>query len=255
MLGFGVFLVASASASASSTSIGLGFNYSRGERGPSALYTPAIGVPAFGYGAGAMSLGAIGGACGMIAPACNTGCMGAPMGPGMMMPGGGMPMPLPQPVAQAPILPPLPAPAPVIAPHMMGGWGGGYGAYPSAMAAPAVCGLPCGAGLVPMSYGPVAGGPAMIGVGGGSGFSQGASSSGGDIRVHNGSVIEVGGKNAWEINDSGDIAWSLAVGLGMQATNVYPITPPRYAPTTLAPSFYGYGDRDLGFIARPHGTP
>jgi hypothetical protein len=239
-------MIATPALASSALSIGFGLSYGEGNGG---LYAPMYGAPIYGYG-GAANFGAIGGACQSLLPPCATGCS-SPCGGGGGFPGVYGPGAMPPPVAQ------MPAPLPQIPPQlsvqgMMApitgpvGWGPGYASYPNPGLVPGTCGLPCQSGLVPMPVGPVPGGPMIMPRGGGN--SRSVSSSSADI-------IVVGGTNEWEKNDTADIVWATAMGLGMQATNVYPVTCFRNSPTVIAPNFYSSGNRSLGFVERTHGTP
>jgi hypothetical protein len=100
--------------------------------------------------------------------------------------------------------------------------------------------VPCQLGMQMPIGGPVMGGPA-IGYGNGLGYGHGG-----------GSYYRA--RNEWEKNDTADIIYSLGIGLGMQASNVYPIAVPRYQPT-ITPGWFSMGDRDSTLIPRPHYSP
>lgn len=257
-------LVLVAAPASAGTSFGFGLSYGENNGG---LYAPAYGAPIYGYGGAASSFGAIGGACQnvQLVPVCGGGCgggvamnpgiygPGAFPGPGVGLPGPGFPGPMPA------SLPPIPQNlsvqgmmSPVVAPPSPPGWGSGYASYPGPWAAPGNCSA-CGMGLSPQAvYAvnqpilPFPGGPmSSVGLSAGVGYNSGSSSG----------IITVGDRNEWEKDDTAGIVWATAMGLGMQATNVYPVTCMRNSPTVIAPSFYSTGDRSLGFVERAHSTP
>jgi len=236
---------------ANSFNLGLGFSYGENNGG---YYAPAYGAPIYGYGAGAGNFGNIGSACQSVSwvPVCNNGCGGGGgfnpgvYGPGAFGPGAYGPSP-------ASIAPPMPLPSipqnlstqgmmnPIVTPP---GWGAGNVSYPGPWAAPGNCGNVCNSGLAPGNVYAVNSAPlTMPGPFLNSGFSSNASASG---------IITVGDTNEWEKNDTANIVWATAMGLGMQATNVYPVTCMRNSPTVIAPNFYSTGDRSLGFAPRSH---
>jgi hypothetical protein len=220
----------------SSLSIGLGFNYNSGG-------APVFGgAPMFGWGNAGYSMGAIGGCF----PAIGGGGFG---GGGFMPPphfgggfGGGIGM-------APPAFPPMPPPRPIVPPHVALGnqpWGGAWGFNRGPMIPGPMFGancVPCGAGIMPMPMGPVAGGP-MIG-GGGYQFGRGGAGFGGGV---------FDDRMEWERSDYGDIAMATAFGLSMQTTNVYPVAFPRTQPI-YGPTWFNTGDRESGFFDRDtHGA-
>lgn len=239
-------------------SLGVGFSIGSGgyPRYP-------VGGPGFGYGAGYGSFGAIGGVCtGMPAPiiappvgVCGIPCVGGGGG-GYFGPGRGIASPFPA----MPALPPIPPPAPILPPHLampmpMPGFGGGFGGGPFPPGGPMIPGMntgvncvPCIIGMNPQIIGPVPGGPPMPFPGYGNAGFQGAIGGAGPT------IIRVGGINEWEKSDTADIVWAAGIGMGMQATNVYPAMMPRHAPTIL-PGWHGLGPRDSSLIPRPHTAP
>lgn len=259
--------MASVDSARAQTTIGasLGLSFTKG--------VPYGGYP-YGYGYGGGAFGGYGMPCGGVSMpyAGNYGMGGGFGGGGFGMPFGGM---------TAPAIPPLSAPMPYIPPHLAQGnlgWGGGYGSLPGPGFVPggAGCGA-CMAGYPQMPISPVAGGPALAGscgglwgtcganggiglpggiMGGGGIAAGGGAIQGGASGVFsaNGTtVIDMRSRNAWEIPDTGEIVWATALGLGMQATNVYPVAIPRYQPTYFGtPSLYSTGGREYDFYARPH---
>jgi len=268
----------SSTSSAGSVNIGFGASYNSG----GANYVPAYGGGVFGYGSGYGSIGAIGGVCGgwgsgmpapiLMPPAppampgypspCQVSCGGGgggfypgggamipppgimgpgQFGPGQFGPGGMMP-----PFAAAPIAPP----APIVPPHLAmqnQGWGPGWGSYPGPVMPGPAWGSncsPCGMGIPPVMPGPVMGGPVMDG--GVYTTGRGGSSGSG--------IVMIGSQNEWEKNDTADILWSTAIGIGLQASNVYPVAIPRQQPSYVPPMWWG-GDRETGLYPRPHVGP
>lgn len=173
--------------------------------------------------------------------------MGGPGFYGNGMGGGGFPGMGSPPIAMRPVAPP----APIVPPHIAmanQNWGPNWGSMPGPyMPGPAYgqnC-VPCGMGMAPVMMGPVPGGPAFAG-GGQYEMGRGGGSGAG--------VIVIGGGNEWEKNDTADILWSTAIGMGLQATNVYPVAVPRQQPTYIQPTWWG-GDRSTDLIPRPHVGP
>jgi hypothetical protein len=249
-----------------STSLGLGFSYSSGN-------PISYGVPVMGYGAAGASFGAIGNVCGggygaaapILIPqpstcsvcqiprpapipypapmpysapspcACSGGLAAGPAYPSYPV---APAMPAMPALPSMPALPPLPPPPPVIPPHIALGnmnWGQPWNSYQQ-LAVPGYttgsnC-VPCSIGMQPQPVYPVAGGPY---VSGGFEYSQ--------VR------------NEWQKNDTADIVFATAIGLGMQTSNVYPVAVPRYDVTTPMPLMYGTDDRSSVLIPRPHVAP
>jgi hypothetical protein len=210
----------------------LGLSYNSGGGG-------YYGLP-FGYGAAGQSFGAINGCV-------NSGIYG----PGGIygMGGGGMPMMprMPQmPMMSRPMLAPPPQ---LVPPHMaMGGYNGigmGGGGWMGGGMMPGGCMATCNPGFAQSSLvGPVPGGPMIQ--------SGGREVAGGGIySIASGGTTIIDMREREQEDPSANIVWSLGIGLGMQATNVFPMMPPRYAPTTPT-LFYGDGERDSTFYARPH---
>ena len=169
-----------------------------------------------------------------------------------------------------PSLPPLP---PLIPPHQLYGGGGlgagmggfmpggpGMGGFPHM--GPVGCATFCGPAMAygpPPMMGPVAGGPVFAHGGGGmvAGGGGGFSASGSGVYHISGggtTVIDMRSRNEWEKNDTADIVWGAAMGLGMQTTNVFPFVGPRGAYTNLE-FFYNQGPRPYDFQPRPHAAP
>lgn len=231
--------------SRSSLSIGLGFSYGRGNGG-------------WGWGGGAMPIGGIPGWGGIA----NT-CMISGGGWGW---GGGGGFYGPPPFATPPFmpparpaLPPIPPPAPIVPPHVAManmGWGPGWGSLPG----PAIPGynygvncIPCVAGVgIPGGLPPVAGGPNIgigLGMGGmGLGFGPGGMGMGGGMFM---------GGGIGQRSEIADITWATAFGLGMQASNVFPVAYPRWGYTGIpTPYWTQTGERDSTLIDRDtHGAP
>ena len=204
----------SALANNTNFSLGLGFSYSKGN---GQGYYPAYGMPIYGYGAGANSFGAIG-VC------ANSLYSQGYHSNGLFGPGAMMPM-----APVAPMMPMLPPPAPLIPPHVaLGGYGMGM--------VQQSC-IPCGAGMIAQPIYSVPGGPVVS-----QASSFNAASSG---------IIDLGPKNEWEKNDTADIVWAAALGMGMQATNVQPVAFPRQSPTLIDPTWFNTGNREVGFTPRP----
>jgi hypothetical protein len=90
------------------------------------------------------------------------------------------------------------------------------------------------------------GGGGMVAAGGGSGVFH--------IQGGGTTVIDMRSRNEWEKDDTADIVWGAALGLGMQTTNVFPFTGPRNAYTSLD-FFYNQGPRPYHFQPRPHAAP
>ena len=273
-------------AQASDWGVGLSLNYSSGQ-GHRGGHGHHHGGSMFGYGNSQRSLGAIngcfnggGGYRGGGGPWFPGRAGGPFIGHGRGGGGGGYVGRMPQ-----PRIPPMP---PLIPPHAGGGPifgqnGGGYHGRPVPMPGPGYpmprgpiwsgqasggCQTICGGG-VPAAYGPppymgpVAGGPMMHGHGGGHGMAHGGgrqiASSGGGANIYSiygggTTVIDMRSKNAWEVNDTADIMWSTALGLGMTTTNVFPFTGPRNSYTRLN-LMYRDGDRDTYLQPRPHAAP
>lgn len=257
------------------SSFGLNLSYQSGRATPG-----YVGAPFFGYGGAANGFGAING--------CFTGAAGGGFIPGPGGGGGGfMPGPVPPMMPQPPMVamprPSIPPMPPLIPPHAGGGpflgssvhGGGGMGIPgPAGFGCQTICsgGVPYAYGPPPM-MGPVPGGP-LLGPGmpmGPGAFAQGqgmyqdmhsgrstasAGSSSSIIHVPAGgtTIIDMSGKNAWEMTDTADIMWSTALGLGMTTTNVFPYHGPRNAVTNLN-LMYSSGPRNYNFQPRPHAAP
>jgi len=275
------------SAMASDWGIGLSLNYSN--RDSRHGYPHYYGNSMFGYGGAANSWGAIngcfngggggyiGGGGGLVGSRYPRPVMPAPMPRPM-------PMPMPGPIVGGgfnggghmgggfpPLIPPHAGGGPVFG-QVGGGFHGGGGFAPPMprpmhMQPPGGCQTICGGGFVPAAYGPppmmgpVAGGPYIQG---GGGFHHGGGGGGRMIasaNVNSGysyyggmggtTIIDMRSKNAWEVEDTADIMWSTALGLGMTTTNVFPFTGPRNGYTNLN-LMYNTGDRDTYLQPRPH---
>jgi hypothetical protein len=223
--------------------LSIGLSYNRGGHG----YPPIIP-----FGSGAGSFGAIGGLCGgyLQAPAlppfggiggvCGLVCTNG--GGGGFFPGGGGPWggggggfgP------SFPVLPPMPAlppPPQALPPHLAMpnlGWGPGFGSMPGPIVSGGPC-IPCVAGV---------GGVAGIGGAGVIGAVPGGPYIGGGYYA----------RNEWEKNDTADIVFATAIGLGMQTTNVMPLAVPRFGPT-IVPGWFQTGPRPSSLVPRPHVGP
>jgi hypothetical protein len=225
--------------------VNLGFSYNSGRNHPS------YGVP-YGYGAAGASIGAIGGAC-FPQPPVSCQAIGGICGPGPAPGGGGGPIFAP-PVASfpPPMAAPMPPPAPVLPPHLAlpnAGWGPGFASFPGPVM-PGAGGwgancVPCGLGMQPPMIGPVPGGPV---VGGGFLNSGLASGYGMGMGLNFGASYA---EHEWQKNDTASIIMATGIGMGMQATNVFPIAVPRHQPTFIAPGFYGDGSRNSALVPRP----
>jgi hypothetical protein len=241
LLGFyavlaGLSLATSPARAFNQVNMGLNFQYSKGN-------PQWTGAPMFGYGGAAGSFGALNGCFG------PGGFMGGGMGMGMGGAGFG---------STLPALPPL------IPPHMQGGGflggGGGFGGSPY-LPGNSACAMYCQptyAYGAPQLMGPVQGGP-MIGgglmAGGGMIGGSGAASAGSNvysISGHGTTVIDMRKKNE---DNSGEVIWAAALGMGMQAPNVFPFVGPRNGYTNLGPFFYQEGPRDWTLQPRPHAAP
>jgi hypothetical protein len=202
----------------------------------------AFGAPMFGYGGAAGSFGALNGCMN------QGGFIGGPGGFG----GGGL-------MGGNLGLPPPPR---LIPPHLQGGgyFGGGMMGSPYLPG-----GSPCMnfcqptyAYAQPPMMGPVQGGP-MLGGGGGmmmaSAGGSASSSSGSNVSSisgHGTTVIDLRPKVE---DNTGDIIWAAALGIGMQAPNVYPFAGERGTPTNFGNFFYQEGNRDWSLQGRPHASP
>lgn len=242
-------------------------------------YTPYLGGGSFspmpmpgmggglGVGGGQMGnpfpgpIGTIGGGNGWGAPGMGGGIGGGIGGIGGGI-GGGFANPM------------LPPPQPYLPPHIalggMGGmngasgggypgWGGGFGSYPMPGMAPTPGCVPCMAGYNTQPLYPVAGGPVMYQNGMnpyyGGGYSTGAPSgmyrgiAGGGYGGT--TVINMRSRNAWEMEDTGEIVFNAGLGMSSMLTNVYPVAFPRNEPTLLPSGFFNSGSRNSDFWARP----
>lgn len=277
--------LATTASSGGSMNIDFGLSYNKGGSVP--VYGSGYGYDGYGYGGYGGGYGGIGGAgalCGGYGPGMPAPIMMPPappmpampgyatpcqicaaqhggggffgpgmngpgmFGPGMMGPGMFGPGMNPGFFAQRPV----PPPPPMIPPHIAmqnQGWGPGWASYPGPMMPGPGFGpncLPCSLGMNGAGgIGPVPGGPA---------FANGGIYETGRGGWSGSGVVYVGSRNEWEKSDTADIVWGTAVGLGMQATNVYPVAVPRQQPTFIGPMWYG-GDRDTNLIPRPHVAP
>ena len=269
LLGLGTLMALIATVqTAEASNFGLSLNYSNGY-GRQAYYP---GNSMFGYGAAANSLGAINGCFG------HAGGGGFNNGGGFGLAGArypGYPGPIGVPQLSRPNIAPFP---PLIPPHAGGGpifgqtgggflggglhGGGGSGGF-IASPSPSGCQTICGGGYAPAAYGPapytgaVAGGPSLQG---GGYYQQGGNRTVASANLNSGysvlggggtTIIDMRSRKAWEVEDTADIMWSTALGLGMTTTNVFPFTGPRNGYTNLN-LLYNTGDRDTLLQARPH---
>lgn len=207
----------------SNFNMGLSLNYGNGGG--------YAGGPMFGYGAGAGSFGALNGCFG------GAGGLGGFGGGGFMNNG----------------IPPLPV---IVPPHLQGGgyMGAGMGGSPYLHAGMGMGMGQCQTFCQPtMAYaqpqGQIMGSmqaPAVA--------SRGVAASGSASGVYS---IGAGGTTVidmrtTEVDNTGEIIWAAALGMGMQAPNSYPVMIPRNNRTTLDPFYYQEGLRDSDLQPRPH---
>lgn len=175
------------------------------------------------------------------------GLGGPGFGPQMMGP---PPLPASRPIGRNPVL--LPpnlmlqnSLQPMVYPNMQASYPN-Y-PWPNYVGPGNVCGGGCGAGLVQQPIYPVPGGPMLD-----SGMYARQGASDGIMSVDGGStvIIDARSRNEWEKDDTASIVFAAGIGMGMQATNVYPFMGQRhtYVPD---PTFYNMGDRIYGYEARP----
>lgn len=196
------------------------------------------GAPMFGYGGGAGSFGAL------------QGCFGQPNGLGGYANAG---------------LPPPPA---LIPPHLQGGgyWGHGMAGSPylqngggcTTYCQPTYPYAQAGMNLnMASQHGLLASNQGYLT--GQQGYAQnsGGSSGGSGSNVYS---IAGGGTTVIDMrtkveDNTGDVIWAAALGMGMQAPNIYPYTGDRNGPSNFGPFFYNEGDRAWNLQERPHAGP
>jgi hypothetical protein len=196
----------------------------------------ALGAPIFPYGGAMGSMNALGGCFG------SAGYLG---GSGML--GGGMNLP--------------PPPSMIIPPHLQGGGflGGGMPGSPF-LPSPGGCTTYCqptypyamNQGLM-MNQGTLAaqGGPLVASAGGGMSAAGGQASNVVSVAAGGTTIIDMRPRVE---DNTGDVVWAAALGIGMQAPNVYPFVGDRGSPTNFGPFFYQEGDRDWMLQQRPHAS-
>jgi len=197
----------------------------------------ALAAPMFGYGGAGGSFGALNGCFGP----------GGYMGGGYAG-GGGF----------GGAYASLPPPPRLIPPHLQGGgyFGGGMVGSPY-LAQPGNCAMYCQpthAYGQSQFMGPVQGGPSLMANAGMAGAASG-SASGSNVYSISGSGTTVIDMRPRVEDNTGDIIWAAALGIGMQAPNVYPYAGERGAPTNFGPFLYNEGDRDWTLQPRPHAAP
>ncbi|MEO5668733.1 MAG: hypothetical protein ABIR96_11795 [Bdellovibrionota bacterium] len=186
----------------------------------------AYGSPMFGYGGAAGSFGSL------------NSCMGS----GGSLGGGGS------------YLPPPPT---IIPPHLQGGgyYGGGMVGSPYRVANTG-CSTYCEPTFPygqAQFQGAVQGGPQIMNSG--VGVANGGAVSGSNVySISGGGTTVIDMRDRVEDN-SGDIIWAAALGMGMQAPNVYPYVGDRGSPTNFGNFFYQEGNRDWTLQPRPHAGP
>lgn len=86
------------------------------------------------------------------------------------------------------------------------------------------------------------------------GYANGGSSGSNVYSIAGGGTTVIDMRTKVEDN-TGDVIWAAALGMGMQAPNVYPYAGDRNGPSNFGPFFYNEGDRLWNLQERPHAGP